>query len=403
MQESSNSDSSIDPKQLIKELSIEEFNRFSDEYYKRLPLPEYQMGKPFSMVSETAEHLRLLGYLFQILNMKPGLRTLDFGAGTGWLSKMIWQMGCPVVSLDVSQEALDLGKRLFEEFSVVYDPKVGYEFLLFDGHRIDLPDESVDRIVCYDVFHHVPNQETVMREFYRILAPGGIIGFNEPLGEHSTSVESQYEMRTYKVLENDLKIEEIAALAGSVGFGEPKFKTFSLSDLELSLEERRAVCDGEDFSSRILDHIRDSMRTSGVFCFSKGEAVADSRSAEGLAHVIQIQSEPLRFQANTQAFVEVKVTNTGTSKWLRGSPAEIGTVNVGTQLFDTEKKILAVDLTRGGLPREVLPGESVTVQVPLVVMEPGRYKIGFDLVSELVTWFHILGSEMVYLDVDVYV
>lgn len=325
-----------------------------------------------------------------------------FGAGTGWLSKVIWQMGCPVVSLDVSQEALDFGKRLFEDFPVVYDPKVGYEFLLFDGHRIDLPDDSVDRIVCYDVFHHVPNQETVMREFHRILAPGGMIGFNEPLGEHSASVESQYEMRTYKVLENDLDMDEIARFARSVGLDGPKFEAFCLAELELDLEERRSVCEGEAIPERLLDYLRDSMRTSGVFCFKKGEAAGDSRSAEGLAHVIEISSEPLRFRAKTQAFVEVKVSNVGDSKWLRGSPAEIGTVNVGTQLFDTNKEILAVDLTRAGLPGEVLPGESVVVRVPLVVMEPGHYKIGFDLVSELVTWFHMQGSEMVYLDVEVY-
>lgn len=392
----------IDPKDLIEQLSIEDFNRYSDLYYKRLPLPEYQMGKPFSMVAEAAEHLRLLGYLFEALRMTPGLRTLDFGAGTGWLSKMVWQMGCPVVSLDVSEVALALGRRLFEEHTVPYDPKVGYEFLRFDGRRIELPDESVDRIICYDVFHHVPNQAEVMREFARVLAPGGRIGFNEPLGEHSKTAESQYEMRTYQVLENDLDMEAIAGLADEIGLGPPRFKCFALPSLELDLPQWRALREGEPVPDPLERALRDSMRGSGVFYFQKGEPVADSRSAEGLSHSLRIVSGPRRFRARTQVMATVSVTNTGTCKWLRGAVADIGTVNVGTQLFDADGSILRVDLTRGNLPREALPGETLTVEVPLVVPEPGHYRIGFDLVSELVTWFHLGGSQMAFLEVEVY-
>ena len=35
---------------------------------------------------------------------------------------------------------------------------------------------SVDRIVCFDAFHHAPNPRAVIREFGRVLADGGIAG-----------------------------------------------------------------------------------------------------------------------------------------------------------------------------------------------------------------------------------
>ena len=46
------------------------------------------------------------------------------------------------------------------------------EFLLYDGHRIPLPDAHVDKIVIYDAFHHVPNQAEILREMARVLKVG---------------------------------------------------------------------------------------------------------------------------------------------------------------------------------------------------------------------------------------
>ena len=39
--------------------------------------------------------------------------------------------------------------------------------LPFDGHRLELDDESVDRVACNDAFHHVPNPGEVLAEFAR--------------------------------------------------------------------------------------------------------------------------------------------------------------------------------------------------------------------------------------------
>lgn len=391
----------IDPKELIAELSVEELNRYSDEYYARLPLPDFQLAKPFSMVADAAEHFRLLGLLLGGLRMQPGLRVLDFGAGTCWLTKMIWRMGCPVVALDVSQRALDLGKRLFADFPVPLAPDAKVEFLRFDGRRIDLPDASVDRVVCYDVFHHVPNPEEVMAEFFRVLAPGGIAGFSEPLGAHSSTPESQSEMRTYTVLENDIDLDALCATARAVGFDAPRFVPHPLAELEISLEERRALCRGQAFPDRIADSIRDAARSSGVFFFDKGKAALDSRSPRGLRHEIRVDRERMRLKVGEVVTVQATVRNVGEARWLSGDPTKIGTVNVGTQLFDADGRILRVDLTRGKLSRDVPPGETIEVAVPVLVPEPGNFRIGFDMVAELVTWFQVGGSKLAFVDVEV--
>lgn len=53
------------------------------------------------------------------------------------------------------------------------------ELLQNDCARIDLPDASVDMVFCHQTFHHLLRQEEAMREFYRILKPGGRLLFAE--------------------------------------------------------------------------------------------------------------------------------------------------------------------------------------------------------------------------------
>lgn len=46
--------------------------------------------------------------------------------------------------------------------------------------RIALPDASVDLITCFGVLHHIPNVSRVVREFARVLMPGGVLLVREP-------------------------------------------------------------------------------------------------------------------------------------------------------------------------------------------------------------------------------
>jgi len=53
---------------------------------------------------------------------------------------------------------------------------------------------------------------------YRVLKPGAIAGFHEPGPNHSKSAGSQYEMRNFNVLEDDIDIGKIWSLAKEMGF-----------------------------------------------------------------------------------------------------------------------------------------------------------------------------------------
>src|SRR5205814_5451275 len=121
-----------------------------------------------------------------------GMTRPRFGPGACLTAPCLAPLGCEAIALDVPPTALELGTQLFARL-----PPIGNtpppRFLVFDGRRIDLPDESVDRIFCFDAFHHVPNPADVMRELGRVLRPGGMAGFSEPGRHHSKGARSQYE------------------------------------------------------------------------------------------------------------------------------------------------------------------------------------------------------------------
>lgn len=98
-------------------------------------------------------------------------RLLDVGCGTGNLLATLAAFGDAdeLVGLDYSEEmvrlatdklaALEQGERL----RVVHG----------DAEHIPYADASFDIITCCNSFHHYPHQPEVIREFHRVLRPGG--------------------------------------------------------------------------------------------------------------------------------------------------------------------------------------------------------------------------------------
>ncbi len=409
----------IDPKDLLAELSIEDLNYFANEYYRKLAFPDHQMGKPFTIVGDTAQVLHRFGLLLEGLRLGPAMTVMDFGAGTCWLAKMLWQMGCSVIATDVSVDALQMGRKLFEEYPVpMLNPNAPYRIVPFDGYRLDVDDESVDRIICFDTFHHVPNQEEVVAEFARVLRPGGIIALNEPVGPHSREGDSQSEMRIHTVLENDLTLDGMLPLFERHGLDRPRLKLAFTPEFELELDEYREFStqprpggskktfgvgrSAPSVNDQVLRSIFDRSLGSVLFYLQKGASIPDSRRAEGLAHEIEfIEEIPLEIEVNELIHVNLRAKNTGSSYWMHHHPEGVGMVKVGTQLLDQNGQILVFDLDRGIFTRDVYPGEEGIVPVPIRVDRPGEFVIGVDLVSDHITWFKQQGSKPLFIKVRI--
>lgn len=331
----------------------------------------------------------------------PGHRVLEFGAGSCWAGRLLNQLGMEVVSLDVSSGALALGERLRREHPV-FGAQPPHRFLAFDGVRIDLPDASIDRVFCFDAFHHVVNPGQVIREFARILADGGIAAFSEPGPRHSHTVESQREMRQHRVVENDVVIEDIWADAQAAGFRDIEFSLQTETSIRLGYEDFRALRErGPDASlaTRLLESVSSRNRNVTFFYLSKGGAPpVDSRVRDGLVARLALDAVERVVDAQGQPLLRVSLTveNVSDRLWRR-SGSSLGSVNLGVHRLDADGAMLAHDHHRHlFLEADLPPGGTAATRIDVpVAPDAGSSVYELDLVSEGVCWFAQNGSEPV--------
>src|SRR5829696_3442279 len=393
-------DDAVDVRRLLTTLSLDELSEAADDYYvKNLANADYYFAKPLGSIDEAPDLLACFAQVLGVLRPLPGMRVVDFGAGTCWSTRWLTQLGCSTVAVDVSSAALDVGRQLFERMPVVGD-RPAPEFLRFDGRRIDLPDESADRVVCLDALHHVPNPGVVLTELGRILKPGGMAAFTEPGPDHSRTAQSQFEMRNYTVVENDMLIGDVWRAASAAGFTRLQLAVFSSEPYLLDVPDYEDYLGGGATTTAFAEHVRRFAKERRIFFLSKGEpTTSDSRDRRGLLGDLSVRIDP---PAGGTVRGAATVRNTGTSVWLPSS-TPLGGVKLGVHLYDEGGLLVDRDFARTDLPgdRIVTPGDEVAVELAVPAPAAGRWQLGFDLVAEGVCWFEVNGAETVTAAVEV--
>ena len=102
-------------------------------------------------------------------------KALDFGCGSGNLTRHLLELGFETVAADVSTGFLRLIERKFGALGATT-----YEM---DGKSLSgLADDSFDFVASYSVLHHVPDYLGAVAEMARVTRPGGVVYIDH---EHS--------------------------------------------------------------------------------------------------------------------------------------------------------------------------------------------------------------------------
>ena len=399
----------IDPKELIKNLSVESLCETADSFFQTLEKdnPLVHMGKPFSDLNGAADTLQNMSHLLSELQLGKAMTVLDFASGTCWLSRFLTQLRCRTISCDVSETALRMGQELFSRFPPIGDKTYEPEFLKFDGHKIDLPSEAVDRIICHDGLHHVPNQPEIISELARVLKTGGIAAFSEPGRFHSQSPESQHDMKNFNVLENDIILPEIFTIAQKHGFTD--IKIMPVCNMQISLQDYQQLTSNKSSTppeKTITKHIRNLLNYRSIFFLYKGEYIPDSRCPTELSHSISTHRKNISVKAGESFVIPLNISNTGRSKWIVSSFNNIGVVFIATHLYDSSGNLIRGQVRQGGLSRHRLidavnSGETLEQDIEIQIPEAGKFSLSIDLHSQEICWFETLGSESLKLDITV--
>lgn len=135
---------------------------------------------PFDAVAATYDTLRFVRLcaerMVELADMQTGTRVLDVATGTGWVALAAAERVGPtgeVVGVDLSPGMLTRAQGKLTRTDLT-----NITFQVGDATRLELPDDSFEVVVCASSLFFMPDMEAALREWYRVLRPGGLVGFS---------------------------------------------------------------------------------------------------------------------------------------------------------------------------------------------------------------------------------
>ena len=122
------------------------------------------------------DRLRPREDILEEAGIERGFQVLDYGCGTGSYSnlaaKAVGDSG-GIYSLDIHPLAIKMAEE-----KAAKNGHANIRTILSDC-ATGLPDNSIDVVLHYDIFHMLDNREDVLRELHRVLKPDGILSFSD--------------------------------------------------------------------------------------------------------------------------------------------------------------------------------------------------------------------------------
>lgn len=115
-------------------------------------------------IEEASEHK--LERMYESLQLRPGMRLLDIGAGWGGVEEYCGERGVNVTGLTIAPDSHRFVSRLIEQRKL---PATVH----LEDFLTHTPAEPYDAIVIYGVIEHIPNYRRFVRRVWDCLRPGG--------------------------------------------------------------------------------------------------------------------------------------------------------------------------------------------------------------------------------------
>jgi len=139
--------------------------------------------------------------------IKEGLNVLDYGCGPGSYIKAVAELvgkSGKIYALDINPLAIEKVKKIAAQNQLS-----NVETILSDC-KTGLPDNSIDVVLLYDIFHGLKDPDGVLEELHRVLKQDGILSFSDHHMEQDEIVSNLTKGKLFRLLEKEEKTYSFA-------------------------------------------------------------------------------------------------------------------------------------------------------------------------------------------------
>jgi len=101
-----------------------------------------------------------------------GRQVLDAACGEGYGSAYLATVAQTVCAIDISAQAIAHARERYQAKNL--------EFQVADCCSLPFPDDNFDCVVSFETLEHLEDQESLLKEFRRVLAPDGFLIISSP-------------------------------------------------------------------------------------------------------------------------------------------------------------------------------------------------------------------------------
>ncbi|MBE2228970.1 MAG: methyltransferase domain-containing protein [Ignavibacteria bacterium] len=151
------------------------YKNYSEEIYKAIR--EETFGEDIGQNSWlTADEYR---EMFSLLGLTAGSSVLEIAPGSGGPAAfMVKVCGCDLTGLEYDSNGVDNSRKLAEASGLTAQMK----FQQGDASEpLPFEDGSFNAVITIDAINHLKNRDKVLKEFYRVLKPGGKLLYTDPI------------------------------------------------------------------------------------------------------------------------------------------------------------------------------------------------------------------------------
>ncbi|MCU0570027.1 MAG: class I SAM-dependent methyltransferase [Oculatellaceae cyanobacterium Prado106] len=167
-------------------------------------------------------------FILDRLGDVSGKYLLDLGCGAGENSVYFASRGARCVAADYSPGMVEVALKLAAANQVNVEGKV------VNAMAIDFPDNTFDIVYASNLLHHIPDPALTIAEMYRVLKPGGVACFWDPL-KHNPVINVYRRIATKVRTEDETPLDINLVKTVQSHFSKTVYDTFWIATLWIFL------------------------------------------------------------------------------------------------------------------------------------------------------------------------